>query len=559
MKLVEFSVSNYRSITSAHKIKLQNFTVLVGKNNEGKSNLLTAMNVAMKALMNHGMDGMSSRVSGSRGVYDWRRDFPLQYQDRRSGLESIFTLSFCLEEDELNEFHVQTGIRGNEIIPIRVKIGPENNPKIEVPKRGTAAYNKKSRQVTDFISQRISFNYIQAIRTEEMAIEALQNVIWSELRMLTKNPEYMEAMQKVNELQQNIMDNIACQLIEPLKVFLPNLRNVSIRKNTDEYLPRYMRSDIEVVIDDGIATSIRNKGDGIKSLVTLAILKDRRNMQGASIIAIEEPESHLHSGAIHSLVDVIQNMSENNQVIITTHNPLFVQQNKISANIIVNNGTARIAKSIAEIRSVLGVLPSDNLRNARYILVVEGEDDKISLQKILPLCSNKIKNALNTNQLIIKPLGGAGNLSHDLADLKNCMCKYVVLLDNDKAGIDAADKAISNGLLKLSEVKYTICNGSPEAEFEDCLRKQVYESVISENFGISINAAEFGSNDKWSERMKRIFLAQGSRWTDKIEQDVKMAVARAIPESGGVYDIVIKQKSGFITGLVNAIETMLEE
>ena len=58
MKLVEFSVSNYRSITSAHKIKLQNFTVLVGKNNEGKSNLLTAMNVAMKALMNHGMDGM---------------------------------------------------------------------------------------------------------------------------------------------------------------------------------------------------------------------------------------------------------------------------------------------------------------------------------------------------------------------------------------------------------------------------------------------------------------------------------------------------------------------
>lgn len=38
-----------------------------------------------------------------------------------------------------------------------------------------------------------------------------------------------------------------------------------------------------------------------------------------------------------------------------------------------------------------------------------------------------------------------------------------------------------------------------------------------------------------------------------------MAVARAIPESGGVYDIVIKQKSGFITGLVNAIETMLEE
>lgn len=559
MKLVEFSVSNYRSITSAHKIKLQNYTVLVGKNNEGKSNLLTAMNVAMKVLMNHGMQGTTGRARGGRGAYDWQRDFPLQFQERRSGLESIFTLSFCLEDIELNEFHLEMGIRGNEIIPIRIKIGSDNCPKIEVPKRGTAAYNKKSRQITDFISRRISFNYIQAIRTEGMAIEALQDVIWSELRMLTKNSEYVEAMQKVNNLQQNVMDNIANQLIEPLKVFLPNLKDVSIRKNIDEYLPHYMRSNIEVIIDDGIATSIRNKGDGIKSLVTLAILKDKRNMQGASIIAIEEPESHLHSGAIHSLVDVIQNMSQNNQVIITTHNPLFVQQNKISSNIIVNNGTARIAKSIAEIRSVLGVLPSDNLRNARYILVVEGEDDKISLQKLLPLYSDKIKNALNTNQLIIKPLGGAGNLSHDLADLKNCMCKYVVLLDNDKAGIEAADKAMANGLLKVSEIKHTICNGSPEAEFEDCLKKQAYERIISDNFGIDINCSEFNGNDKWSERMKRTFLAQGSRWTDKIAQDVKMAVARAIPETGEIADLIIMQKAGFITGLVNAIETMLEE
>lgn len=31
MDLIEFSVTNFRSITTAHKIKLQDFTVLVGK------------------------------------------------------------------------------------------------------------------------------------------------------------------------------------------------------------------------------------------------------------------------------------------------------------------------------------------------------------------------------------------------------------------------------------------------------------------------------------------------------------------------------------------------
>ena len=55
-----------------------------------------------------------------------------------------------------------------------------------------------------------------------------------------------------------------------------------------------------------------------------------------SIIAIEEPESHLHPDAIHSLVDVINGVSENHQVVITTHNPLFVQRNAVSENVIVN-------------------------------------------------------------------------------------------------------------------------------------------------------------------------------------------------------------------------------
>ena len=51
MQLVNFSVTNYRSITKAHKINLQNITVLVGRNNEGKSNILMALNVAMETMM----------------------------------------------------------------------------------------------------------------------------------------------------------------------------------------------------------------------------------------------------------------------------------------------------------------------------------------------------------------------------------------------------------------------------------------------------------------------------------------------------------------------------
>lgn len=139
MKLVNFSVTNYRSITTAHKINLQSLTVLVGKNNEGKSNLLTALNVAMTALMQHGniRGRLSLRSRYGLELYEWERDFPIQLRSRTSknGLESIFKLEFRLENGELSEFQSETGIRGNEDIPITIKIGQENNIKIEVPKK----------------------------------------------------------------------------------------------------------------------------------------------------------------------------------------------------------------------------------------------------------------------------------------------------------------------------------------------------------------------------------------------------------------------------------------
>lgn len=563
MKLVSFSVTNYRSITDANKLALQNLTVLVGKNNEGKSNLLTALNVAMMAVITHGYrDSGMNGIPTHRPYYNWENDFPLQYRERTRGLESIFRLDFQLENGEVAEFHTATGIRGNDAIAIKVKIGRDNIPKIEVPKKGTSSYNQKSAEVTRFVSKKIIFNYIQAIRTEGMALNALTRVIADQMRTLQDDEEYRSALAKVKELQQRVLDDIAARLLDPLKTFLPNLADVAIKqKDLDDFLPRNVVRDIDVIINDGLATSISNKGDGIKSLVTLAILKDRQRFNGASVIAIEEPESHLHSGAIHSLVDVVHKMAENNQVIITTHNPLFVQQNCISSNIIVDSGKARPAKSIAEIREILGVMPSDNLRNARYLILVEGENDAIALGKILPAYSETIKHALATNLAVIKSMQGAGNLLHELQEAKQCMCKYVVLLDNDKAGLTAADKATGRGLLKPSEIKHTVCMGSKESEFEDCLKAAVYAETIKEKYNVDVACTAFRGNEKWSVRMDRTFMSQGTVWSEVVEGMVKFDVASAIPANlsrADLDNILIPQKSGFIASLASAIETMLK-
>lgn len=559
MKLVEFSVTNYRSITSAHKINLDNLTVLVGKNNEGKSNVLKALNVAMTSVIYHSRKQKGVHIN-YKSIYEWETDFPIQYQNRNNRLESVFRLNFRLNEEELSAFHQITKIRGNEDIPIEVRIGKNGTPKILVPKKGTSSYNEKSDLITMFISERISFNYIKAVRTESMAINELQSAIYEELTELYQKDEYVKALEKIDKLEQKVLDRISRQIIHPLKTFLPYLNSVSIKRDSyrfDRPLREYSRYD--VIIDDGLATSISNKGDGIKSLVTMAILQDKKNSTGASVIAIEEPESHLHPGAMHSLVDVINKMAENNQVIISTHNPLFVRQNRIASNIIVDKGNARPAKNITEIRNTLDIWPSDNLMGARFFIVVEGEADKVALEKILPLYSKKIKLLLDSNQLVFRVLNGASNLSHELYALKQDMCQYVVLLDNDKEGLMAIEKATQHGLLKKTEYRLTICQGMAESEFEDCIKTSLYKSQILDEFGIDIQSNSFKTKNKWSERIKNGFNENGLAWDGETEKKLKIIVAQSIPfNSDSVDKIIIKQKAGFLSGLSSIIEKMID-
>lgn len=551
MQLVDFSVTNFRSITRAHKISLHNLTVLVGRNNEGKSNLLNGLNVAMQTMILH-----TKQVRGRSQLYNWERDFPVQFQERKSGLESIFRLNFRLNRDENLEFTKVTGIRSNEDIPIEIKYGRDNIPRIRVPKKGSSSFTNQSKQVTAFICEGISFNYIQAVRTESMAMDVIHELLFEELAKLEDDTDYRSAIQTIKQLQKGIYDDISRRILAPLQEFLPQLTSVEIVERKNRYPMRRLYGDLDIMLDDGTPTSISYKGDGIKSLVSLAILKNLSPTGRASIIAIEEPESHLHPDAIHSLVGVINGIAEKHQVVITTHNPLFVQRNSVAQNVIVNDGTAKPAKNIKEIRDILGVLPEDNLINASHVLVVEGEDDKIALTKILKSLSPTLKEALNKNTFVIQPLLGASNLIYELNRLRSFVCKYFVFLDNDSAGVNAGDKAIEKGLLTEAEIKYTICNGSPQAEFEDCLNRNFYIDKIKENFSVDLSKATFNGSKKWSDNVKKAFLSQGQKWTDTVEKKVKKIVADAIPNENA--DTILNQhKRGSIDALVTALENML--
>jgi len=565
MKLISFSVRNFRSITDAYKVPIEDLTILIGKNNEGKSNILNALTIAMNEIIRYSDNIQESRRNRIRryrndrnnNYYFWIRDFPIQLQEQNRNTQTVFLLRFLLDDTEIEEFKQEIKSTVNGLIPIEIRAGRDDIVTIKVAKRGkgSKALNSKSKKITDFIAKKISMNYIPAVRSEREVQDEILKIINSELNSLWKDIEYKKALEVVYNMESKIFNKLSERIKIPLIEFIPNIKDVKIESEANDSYRRRLH-DFDIIIDDGTATSIDFKGDGIKSLVTLALLKDRYDSDGASIIAIEEPESHLHPAAIHQLNKVIKTLKDSNQVILTTHNPLFANRDNLKSNIIVDSGKAIPAKKISEIRDVLGIKASDNLMNANYVLVVEGNEDKIALEGILRFYSEKLKKSIRTNMLIIDEIGGSGNLTYKLSLLNNYLCKYHVLLDNDSSGKNSCEKAINENLLSVKDVTLTTCNGFVESEFEDCLDINLYKDEIFKIYGVNLATSSFRGSKKWSDRLKNCFLTHGKPFNESIECEIKKTVANLAKEKP---DKAISQHhKNSITALISALEMLIE-
>ncbi len=564
MKLINFSVTNFRSITAAHKIAISDRTVLVGKNNEGKSNLLKALQVSMELLQEHSLGnrlGLRKRYRDenvqSYYSYYWKRDFPINLQSRKSANQTILRLEFQLTNPEIDDFREKIGCNLNGSLPLEIRIGKENEADIKLKKPGknTTTLSKKSGSIAEFVAERIYFNYIPAVRTDKEAIDVISRMLTQELRVLESEKSYINALKTIHDLEEPILEELSANLEIPLKEFLPGIRSVKIEM-PESNRRTALRREFNVVVDDGTPTNIEYKGDGVKSLVALGLLKNRRIRSGASIVAIEEPESHLHPGAIHQLNEIIKSLSKDNQVLITTHNPLFVDRSDIRSNIIVNDGKATPAKSVQSIRDLLGIKASDNLTNASYALVVEGSEDVQALNALLPMLSKKVKKSIEENAIVIEAIGGSGNLPYKLSLLKTALCETHSLLDYDTAGRDAFSKAESDALITEKECTFVICKGMKDSEFEDCINIDIYKNAFFERFGVDLDKPTFKNNNKWSERVRATFLDQGKQWNDKAKSSAKRVVSDEVVKNPG--NALNQHKRSSIDALVNALEQMIK-
>ena len=212
----------------------------------------------------------------------------------------------------------------------------------------------------------MSVEYIPAIRTAESAESVVQSLLERELSVLEDDPAYSAALKTIAELQKPLLNHLSQSVKQTMVKFLPAIKDVRVEIEEAQRF-RALRRSARVIVNDGTPTELKYKGDGVQSLAALALMRHSSESAASGrtfVIVIEEPESHLHPKAMHSLKSVLNELRNKHQLVLTTHSPLFVDREHVSSNIIVKNTVAKPAKDIAEVRDVLGVRASDNLHLA---------------------------------------------------------------------------------------------------------------------------------------------------------------------------------------------------
>lgn len=565
MQLESITVENFRSILAAKKIPISRLTTLIGPNNEGKSNILRALAIGVNTLVGMNLrrvrrhvyyTASGRRVRSALNDYVWEADYPLRLQASQPEKSSNIVLEFRLSGQETEEFQSRIGSKLNGTLPVAIAYRRGGEVRVSVAKqgRGQKILNAKADVIAEFLAAKLDLQYIPAVRTAREANEIVNDLVSRELSKVESDPRYEQAIKDIAALQEPILEALSQTIAHTMQSFLPQIKNVNISV-TAGGRNLALRSSAEILVDDGVETLLEYKGDGVQSLAALAIMRHASqigNVNRDTIIALEEPESHLHPRAIRELREVLFELSRSHQVVLTTHNPLFASRDDIASNVIVRNSRAFSATSIKEVREVLGVRLEDNLTSAELVLLVEGDEDRIALSAFLresPATGKLFKQG----RIAIDVLGGAGNLTHRARLHTENLCKLLALLDNDSAGQVAFAAAEREKVLSRSDVTFTLCGGKNESELEDLYSEAIYDPILIHEAGVTLQRQGPDKDKKWSDRVKNLLRTAGKLHDDVSIAAIKMKVAQSAANAGRV--ALHPSKVGPIDSLINQIAT----
>lgn len=247
---------------------------------------------------------------------------------------------------------------------------------------------------------------------------------------------------------------------------------------------------------------------------------------------MEEPESHLHPGAVHELRGVLEGIAKSQQVIVTTHSQALVNRHDFRQNLVVSEHTARPAKQLADLRTSLGVTVADSLTAAEVVVITEGTLDRGVLPAVLTQLDPEVTKWISDGRVIFEAAGGCSKVQYRVHSARSIMTNPVVVLDSDPAGNASIDKLLENGTLDQNSIVKIVRPNTKHSELEDVFSLDAYIDALQNAIGHKLTDREKRRLDRgdlaWSERLSAILRDAGFHDIHSLEVESKRAVAGAI-------------------------------
>lgn len=231
----------------------------------------------------------------------------------------------------------------------------------------------------------------------------------------------------------------------------------------------------------------------------LVFLVETKEGHSNTILLLDEPGLSLHPIAQYDLAKFFRKLSEDNQLIYTSHSPFLVDMDnlgnvkavyidsktgrtKVSSNLRYNEEDAE--KSIFPVHAALGLTVSDTLLLGCLPILVEGPSDQIYLSLIKRYLIGK-GELRNTKEIVFIPTGGVRGMGPvtKLVTSRDDSLPFV-LLDSDSVGKDY-QKQLINGRYRDEKGKVLgVADflGEKEYEIEDLIPANNLTSIIDRRY-----------------------------------------------------------------------------
>jgi len=382
-------ISRFRSIRNAKLTNLQDFTVLAGLNNSGKSNFLRALNLFFT-----GRPEPDSSFDISRDYYRGE----LSSKKRKSIRISVhFTLS--------KTFRFRRGLKpvedllGRDFILTKEWAFKHPEPSVYLNGAEQPISTEDAIKAAQFLSL-ISFRYVpnRVIPTEIIRKEqqALRDVLVRRLAKFKKQSE------QVFKGLQSTAEALVAAVSEDVTKFAPDIQKV--RLATASSLADLAFQFGYKLEEGGVEMDENEQGSGMQSLLMFETLNliDRDYFQQfgwkqAAVWAVEEPESSLNTALEartgHFLSRIAKEHGGRLQIIGTTHSDLMMQyagagyyidKAEVPGKGVESTATQKSPKELVEYSSRFGVSRWVNpvlLYPLDALILVEGKFDRDFLQQ----------------------------------------------------------------------------------------------------------------------------------------------------------------------------------